>query len=345
MDLLPSSEQAAIVEAAAAFLAKEMPVGGRDSARGAGEPVLDRDVWRKAAGLGWLGLGLAVEDGGVGYSLVEEALLHRELGRYLADGPFVASALGARVATAAGLGHVAAGILNGDILVGLAQPGRVAAVVGDTVSGAFTLFGVAGADLALVVDRSSAALVETDRLGMPARSSCIDPTVELGFVDVSGVEAIAAVPAAVDALYVRGSILLAAALVGVAEAARDMATAYAATREQFGRPIGTFQAVKHACAEMAVLSEAAHAQTFYAALAVADAHEDGLFQAASAKLIATHAALTCTAANVQVHGGLGFTQELAAHRYVTRAHVYDAMFGELRHHQALLLESSGPQVR
>jgi alkylation response protein AidB-like acyl-CoA dehydrogenase len=116
-------------------------------------------------------------------------------------------------------------------------------------------------------------------------------------------------------------------LAGVAEAARDMAVSYAATRVQFGQLIGAFQAVKHACADMAMRAEAAAAQTFYAALLVTAGNADTASDVASARLIAGKAALDNAKANIQVHGGMGFTQECDAHLYLKRAQLFSALNG------------------
>lgn len=129
------------------------------------------------------------------------------------------------------------------------------------------------------------------------------------------------------ALAAHADLLVCGYLAGVAEAARDMAVSYAATRVQFGQLIGAFQAVKHACADMAMRAEAAAAQTFYAALLVTAGMADTESDVASARLIAGKAALDNAKANIQVHGGMGFTQECDAHLYLKRAQLFSALNG------------------
>jgi alkylation response protein AidB-like acyl-CoA dehydrogenase len=135
----------------------------------------------------------------------------------------------------------------------------------------------------------------------------------------------------------RAALLICAQLVGVAEAAKDNAVAYAKTREQFGQPIGAFQALKHECAEMAVQCEAAYAQTFFAGLAQNSGLGDCAFECAVASLLTTEAALSNARANIQIHGGIGFTSECDAHRYLKRAHLLSQLGGAAGRHWRLLL--------
>ena len=119
---------------------------------------------------------------------------------------------------------------------------------------------------------------------------------------------------------------------GLALAAVDLATAYAMEREQFGRPIGSFQAVKHLLADMLVKAEVARAAV-YAACAVDGASTDDPVHAASvAKVLAGDAALFCGKTGIQVHGGMGFTWEVDAQRYWKRASVLDTHFGNSDEH-------------
>ena len=128
-------------------------------------------------------------------------------------------------------------------------------------------------------------------------------------------------------------------LVGIAEAARDQAAAYAVERMQFGKPIGVFQAVKHRCADMAVRCEAGWSQTCYAALALRDGERDAAFQVSVAKHLAGEAAEENAAANVQIHGGYGYTTEYDAHVLVKRAQVLRALAGAPRWHLRRVLDA------
>ncbi|WP_281376011.1 acyl-CoA dehydrogenase family protein, partial [Pseudonocardia pini] len=144
-------------------------------------------------------------------------------------------------------------------------------------------------------------------------------------------------------LRLRGVVLAAAALCGVAEACRDRSAEYAKTRTQFGQPIGVFQAVKHRCAEMATRCEAAMSLTSYAALVLAEGRPDAAFQVSSAKLVASAAAIDNAADDVQNHGGMGFTDESGAHLYVRRARLLEQWFGGTPRLSTELLAEPAPR--
>ena len=329
MNLLPTPEQDQITESVRAFLTKELPT--------------DERTWRRCAGLGWFGLGLDESHGGVGYGLAEETLLFRELGRHLTPGPFLATVLGARLAAHAGEAGIAAAILSGEERVGWAEPCGPSDHVDETLQDRFTLLDCGGARWTLVLTQSGAGLLETDAFRSASAVACLDSSVSLAVVEAQDLPVRVWRPSGELRLFDRGLVLAAALLVGMAEATRDMAAAYATTRVQFGKPIGTFQAVKHQCADMAVRAEAALAQTLFAALTVADDRPDARFQATAAKVTAFDAAHRNAATNVHVHGGLGITWEHDAHLYVKRAHVVDRMLGGQRAHLLQLLAQPAPQ--
>jgi hypothetical protein len=117
----------------------------------------------------------------------------------------------------------------------------------------------------------------------------------------------------------RGSLLLAAYLAGIAQATLAMATAYALVREQFGQPIGAFQAIKHSCADMAVRAAGAEAQSFYAAVTWGSSGTSSAVEIACARWLSREAAIANAKANIQIHGAMGFTAECDAHLYLKRA--------------------------
>jgi alkylation response protein AidB-like acyl-CoA dehydrogenase len=123
----------------------------------------------------------------------------------------------------------------------------------------------------------------------------------------------------------RGGI--AAMQLGVSEAVRDMIVEYAKVRETFGRPIGSYQAVRHPCAEMALRCEASRAQLFVAAISLRDGLADAALQINAAKLIANDAAIKNVGTNLQLHGGIGTTDEHDAHLFLKRAHMTARWFG------------------
>lgn len=336
MDLLPTDEQHEIIDAAANLLAKELPITRiRELAGQAGSA--DARVWSACADLGWFGLAISEDDGGVGYSIVEEALLLREIGRSLAPGPFLSTILGARLAAASGLTDVAAQIMSGSAPVGLAEPRDDAATVGPPVRGGFNVIDGIDVEYLLVATPDGAALVDRGSVGDVEQLPCIDPGVRLGRVVIDGVEPVAFLPVDVEDLFLRGSLLAAAMLTGISEATRDQAAAYAKDRVQFGKPIGVNQAIKHTCADMAMRAEAAWAQLRYAAAALDGARPDAAFHAAAAKTVATEAAVHNAGDNIQVHGGMGYTMEHEANLYLKRAQVLNTCIGDLAQQKARLL--------
>ncbi|MFG3022359.1 acyl-CoA dehydrogenase family protein [Streptomyces sp. NPDC048254] len=352
MDLLPTADQEAVVASAAEFLAKEMPISALRERAGEAE-AFDRTAWQRAARLGWFGLGLPEEQGGVGYTAAEEALLFREIGRHLAPGPFVATVLGAHIAAAAGRDDLVEAITSGEIVVGTAQR-RVGARAAtgsegsggpELVSGDFDLIDTAGAVLVAVVEPHGAALLETAAFGIPRQLPPIDPGIRLATASVHRQPALVSVGRDREPAFLRGSVLVAALQTGIAEAARDLAVEHAKNRVQFGRPIGVNQAVKHRCADMAVRAEAARAQLLFAALALAENRPDAEFHAAAARTVSADAAIRNSSENIQIHGGMGYTHEHDAQLYVKRARVLDQLLVSPRETLHLISSLSASAVR
>jgi alkylation response protein AidB-like acyl-CoA dehydrogenase len=315
MNLAPSADQLAIAAVADDFLATELPISRRrELAADVGGPAIDDRTWARCASLGWLALGLpdevgGVEVGGVGLGLPEEVMLFRECGRHLAPGPFLSSALGARVAASAGAEEVAAAIASGERRVGLA--------VGELA------VDVRPGDLVLVLDGGAAELFEVESA---ERVAGIDPGTRFARIVTGSPVARIEQPSILD----RARVLVAAQQLGIIEAVRDMSAAYARTRTQFDRPIGTFQAVKHRCADMAVAAHAAIGEVFQAALLVDAGTTDAAFHAATAYVLATNGAKASAADNIQNHGGIGFTWEQDSHLYLKRAFLLEHVLGEQR---------------
>lgn len=340
MDLLPTEEQAEIVATVRTQLVRNFDLHQLAAKDGAAE-VIDRALWTQCAELGWFGLGLSEDLGGVGYGLVEESLLFTELGRHATPGPFLATALATRLAAFTGHGDLAASILSGEQLVALAEPhGDPDAGAGESVSGTFRVTDGGGADLVLVLAGGGAALVAaTDLPAEPIAS--LDLLVPTAIGTVSGAPTVTHLTDATD-LLLHGTVLVAAQLAGIAEATAEQSTQYGKDREQFGVPVGSFQAYKHRCADMTVRAEASISLTRYAALAVVDELTDAPFHVHAARSMAGTSAIQNAQINVQNHGGIGFTWEHTAHRYVTRSQVLSRTLGDTRAHLGQLLEQPTP---
>jgi alkylation response protein AidB-like acyl-CoA dehydrogenase len=328
VDLLPGAEQLEIIAAAGEFLAERMPVERIRANRHAESPVPEA-LWRECAELGLLTLGLDEESGGSGRPFDDEALLFVELGKRLAPGPFLACTLGARVAArcgdnalaqriGSGANQVALAVLRGD---GDVRPAR-------SIKGTFDLFEPAGASHALVVARSGAALVDIDSFGPLAPVAAADPGTRISSATVESAEPLHWLPVEDEWIWGRAMVLAASYLTGLAAAAAALATEHAKTREQFGKPIGVHQAIKHTCVNMEIAAEAAQAQTFFAAIAVAGGRADALLQVLSAVTVAGSAAVDNAAAGIHVFGGMGYTFDSDMHLYLKRANVFRHLFGE-----------------
>lgn len=325
MNLLPSDEQLEIISAAAEFLSERMPVENIRANRHA-ESAVSHDAWREGAEMGLLTLGLPEQHGGSGRPFDDEVLLYMELGRRLAPGPFLAGTLAARVAVRCGDQTLAQGIGSGEIRVALAIPRGGSGI--RPVKGTFDLFDHPGARYALAVDRSGAALIDVAAFGEPAVVQPADPGTRLASATATEVEPVHWVDSEDEWLWGRAMVLSAAFLAGLAGGATALATEHARTREQFGKPIGVHQAIKHTCVNMEVAAEAAQAQTLFAAIAFDTGRSDALLQVLSAVHVAGQAAVDNAAAGIQIFGGMGYTFESDMHLYLKRAHVFRHLFSE-----------------
>lgn len=340
MDLLPDEAQQEIIDATATFLDDAMPIGRlREGGRPAARP--DDALLRQMGELGWFGLGLPEDLGGIGSSLAEEVLLFREIGRRVGSVQLLATVLATRVAAAGGDPVRAEALVAGAERAGWAEPIGAVSIANRSVEGRFQVFDGRDADCWIAADESGAVLLDP-RASRAEEHPCLDEFTDLAHVAFEGAAPLARVGPE-DALVERAAVLAASMLSGLAESARDQGAAYARERFQFGKPIGIFQAVKHPCADMAVRCEASWSQTCHAALALRDGREDAAFQVSAAKHLAGEAAQENAAANLQVHGGYGFTTEYDAHLLVKRAHVLRAIAGGSRHHLRRIL-AAPPQT-
>ena len=296
MDLEPSPDQVALVDELRRFLAARVP---RPASAFPG-------VWDELAAMGVLTLPVPEPDGGVGLGWAEAALAFQALGHSGAAGPFVATA----AAAAAGLSSAVT------TLVADHAPARQ--VVVEHLDQIESL---------LVLRPDGVWRVDVPLAGARAVERPLDPLTPVHLVD--------ALPrgeqvgdAALARLVARHAALLAAAQqVGLGAAAVELATTYAGQREQFGRPIGSFQAVKHLLADAVVGIEVARAAVDAAAVTAdeASAPDDPTVEraVASARIVASDAAQRATRASIQVHGGMGYTWELNAHLHLKRVLVLD----------------------
>ena len=242
-----------------------------------------------------------------GFAWADAAVVFEELGRAVVPGPLVW------------------GLLAYDptrptrIVSGLARPGAGTPAMVEHL---------AVIDALVVIDADGVSEVDPTTVTGEAIEWPLDPLTTVTRVDELPAGARITRPRVAAEWTTQGAVLTAAYAVGMAETCRDLSVAYAKEREQFGRPIGSFQAVKHLCADMAVRVEVARAATHAAAVHLDDPGLGGTERAVSgAKLLAGEAAIANGKSATQVHGGMGFTWEVDVHLYLKRAWVLDTTFG------------------
>ena len=312
----------------------------RVNSRAAARATLDggsshpAEIWSAAADLGWTGLAVAEEHGGSGFGLAELAVVLEAQGRELCPGPFLPS-----MAAAAVIDRCAPGSVRAELLPGLADGSAVGALA---VSGSVTIgsdlvvtgespavLGAPDADVLVIVAGDDVVVVDAAADGVSITTlEPMDTSRSLGSVELKGVtvaEGRVLRSAARKARTVF-RILASAEAVGVSWASMEMAVEYAKVREQFGRTIGTFQAVKHHAANMLVNAEETAAATWDAARA--DDLDSAWFAAAVAASHAIRTQIFNAENNIQLHGGIGFTWEHDAHLYLRRARTLAALTAE-----------------
>jgi alkylation response protein AidB-like acyl-CoA dehydrogenase len=311
MKFVLTSEQIEVASTAARFLSQGLPLArvrelASEAESGTAALGIDEGTWTRFAEMGWFSLGVPEALGGVGCGPVEEVMLFTELGRHLAPGPFASTVVAGWAASAGGDQELANSFFEGRRRAGLE-------------AGGFILDGEPGG----LVVRISGGVCEVLEIAQLERVPSVDPSVQLA----RGVIGSTLVKVEDPLLMARAQLLISAMELGVAQAVLDMSVEYATFRTQFGKPIGTFQAVKHRCADMAIRVHAARAQTLFAGFHVESRTEDAAFQAAAAKTVATKAAKLNTGDNVQNHGAIGFTVEHDAGLFARRAHMLEFALG------------------
>ncbi|WCO68111.1 acyl-CoA dehydrogenase [Iamia majanohamensis] len=302
----------------------------KHDARGAARALLEADeevlppFWDDLCALGWPGLHVPEEHGGSGFDLPELVVVVEALGAAVAPGPFLPTVIASALLVAAGdddsrsrlLPGLAAGTTLG--AVGLADGVEVrdGAAHGTTV-----VLGGGLADVAVVPVGDDVAVVDLTGDGVSREvPPNLDPTRRSARLTLDGAPA-TLLPGARQVLVDLTRTLVSAEAVGVAREATESAAAYAKERVQFGRPIATFQAVKHHCANMLVAAELATAATWDAARAATEGGDQLSLAAATAATLALPAADLDAQLNIQVHGGIAYTFEHDAHMLLRRATV------------------------
>lgn len=290
--------------------------------------------WQNLAELGWLGLHIDERHGGSGYGLSELVVVIEELGRAVAPGLFVptviASAVVAKEGTDDQRARLLPALIDGTLTAGVGLDSQVQVTDGVADGEAGIVLGAGLAELLLVAAGDDVLVLERGRKGVSVDvPENFDPTRRSGRVRLDNVRVTTddILLGAYESALARARTLLAAEAVGGAADCVDSAVAYAKVRQQFGRTIATFQAVKHHCANMLVAAESAIAAVWDAARAAAEDEEQFRLAAAVAAALAFPAYARNAELNIQVHGGIGFTWEHDAHLHLLRALVTVGLFG------------------
>jgi alkylation response protein AidB-like acyl-CoA dehydrogenase len=314
-------DQQAIQRTAKEFLASRYPAEEVRRLAVEDERGFTDEQWRAIAELGWPALVVAEDDGGLGLGVVELAVLQEQLGYALAPTPLLSTVAAALAISAAGddgqraewLPGLAEGERRGTVAP--LPPARGMEFDDHAITG--TLEAVpdaSGADL-LVVPTGHESLAVVDLHGDGVRGEAaqgLDPTRRVDVIAVA----------------------VAAESVGVAQRAMEMAVEHARDRQQFGRPIGVFQAVSHPCAQMLLEVEGARSAVLYAAWALDDSPDEAPLAAAMAKAYASDAGWRVPAAALQVLGGIGFTWEHDLHFWLKRGRANAAAWGDARSYRS-----------
>ena len=327
MSIAITEDHRALGQTASDFLAKR-------EARGAARALLEADTeslpsfWADLASLGWLGLHLPEDKGGSGFGLPELVVVTEELGRAVTPGPFVPTVVASAVIDAAGPEELAArllpGLADGSVLGGVALTSDITVSDGKAAGTAPAVLGGGLAQVLVLPAGDDAIVVEVGAGAVTVEvPDNLDPTRRSARVVLSGAPA-EVIPGGRRVLVDLARLVTAAEAVGIATECTEQAAAYAKVRVQFGRPIATFQAVKHHCANMLVAAELATALVWDAARAAAEGGDQLSLAAAMASTLALAAADECAQLNIQVHGGIGFTWEHDAHLYLRRATALEA---------------------
>jgi alkylation response protein AidB-like acyl-CoA dehydrogenase len=353
-----SDEQKQLKDEARRFLEAKCPPKAVRAVLDGSEPF-DRTLWKSLADQGYLGVVVPEEYGGLGAGYLEACVIAEELGRVLAPVPFASSVFlatefllvaGSDAQKAAWLPKLVAGEAIGTFAVaegvGAATPRTLKTTAsGGTLTG--TKLPVADgevADVAVVLARSapgaderglSLYLIDLTGPGVTRETvETIDPTrshARITFKDAPG-ELLGAAGEGwgiLQQVYDRAAILTAFEQVGGADRALEMARDYALERMAFGRPIGSFQAIKHMLADMYVSATLARSNAYYGAWALSTDAAELPEAAATARVSATQAFQLCAKNNIQVHGGMGFTWAFDCHLFYRRSNLLALSLGAL----------------
>jgi alkylation response protein AidB-like acyl-CoA dehydrogenase len=291
-----------------------------------GERSVDPALWRELAEMGVFGLRQPESRGGVGLGMADAVVVFAELGRRLVPGPLVWTHLAAGLVEGAGSGDAVVGGLDAT----------------DGASGPWLVEHWEHLDALLVLRPDGVERLDPKRLAAKPAGAPLDPHTPLCLLESLPRGERLGDASLAQQLRLEGAALVAAQMLGIAESTLELAAEYAKRREQFGRPIGSFQSIKHMLADMFVRQEVARAAVYAAGATLDDPLAgDPVRAVASAKIVAGGAARENARACIQIHGGMGYTWEIPAHYYLKRAWVGENLFGGADEHADRVAEGVG----
>ncbi|MBV9410685.1 MAG: acyl-CoA/acyl-ACP dehydrogenase [Acidimicrobiia bacterium] len=321
MDFELSDDQRALQEAAADLLGS-LATPEKVRASAAKGEAYDNALWTAMVEQGWTGVELAEDQGGLGLGMVEAAVLAEQVGAHIAPAPFIENLLAAGAFAAAKQEVWVERLVAGDAVACVAWRPDIPVAYAPV------------ADVAVVIDDDAVQLVELAQGPTIEREPAMDLTRPLGWLRLDGRKATTIGGAAEAArLLDRGAALYAAALLGGAARVLDMSADYAKERVQFGKPIGSFQAVKHRCADMLVDVEGMRSTAYWSAWCLSAGEDEASIAASAAKTWCSDAARRVMASGLQVHGGIGFTWEHDLHLFLKRSQLDQVAFGDATYHR------------
>ena len=322
MSIAISEEHRALAQTVSGFLTEHQSLAAARSLLAAEAESLPA-FWAELGGLGLLGLHVPEDLGGSGFGLAETLVVAEQMGRYLAPGPFVPTVITSAVLAAAGPDdlrkRLLPGLADGSVIGAAALASAVTYAGGAATGNAGVVIGGHLADVLLIPAGNDVLVIEKSAGGLDAEVPAnLDQSRRAARIRLNAAPA-TVLPGARRLLTDVARVVLAAEAAGIAAETTEQAAEYAKIRQQFGRPIATFQAVKHHCANMLVAAELATAAVWDAGRAGLGGGDQLSFTAAIAAVLAGSAAVGNANLDIQVHGGIGFTWEHDAHLYLRRA--------------------------
>jgi len=313
----------------------------------------DRDLWEAMVEQGWTGIATPDDAGGVGLGTVEVAVLFEQVGAHVAPVPILSQIVALDALTRAsatgveGLDDWIEGLLDGSSIGCVAF--TPVAVDGERLRGSPEPVPFApSAELCVTIAEGAdgPGLFAADVSGIrPPAEPAMDRTRELGWLVFDGSPAIRLGGVeAVEAFIDLGAAAYSAEMLGAAAEMLDASVEYAKDRVQFDRPIGSFQAVKHRCADMLVDVEGMRSAVYYAGWAISAADPEVSVAASTAKIWCSDASKRVMASALQVHGGIGFTWESDVHLYLKRSQLDEVSFGDASWHRTRLARLLRPRI-